>query len=64
MYPSIRGKAKVNINIRLNKRTLSVIFGCARLMRSMRQIGPPFIDLGLKPTLFQRFHNFLGKPNV
>ena len=41
MYPSIRGKAKANINIRLNKRTLSVIFGCARLMRSMRQIGPP-----------------------
>lgn len=41
MYPSIRGKAKANINIHLNKRTLSVIFGCARLMRSMRQIGPP-----------------------
>ena len=40
MYPSIRGKAKVNINIRLYKRTYTAIFGCARLMRSMRQIGP------------------------
>ena len=40
MYSSIRGKAKVNINIRLYKRTYTAIFGCARLIRSMRQIGP------------------------
>ena len=52
MYPSIRGKANANINIRLNKRTLSVIFGCARLMRSMRQIGPPFYRFRFETNSF------------
>lgn len=55
MYPSIRGNANANINIlniRLNKRTLSVIFGCARLMRSMRQIGPPIYRFRFETNSF------------
>lgn len=52
MYPSIRGKANANINICLNKRTLSVIFGCARLMRSMRQIGPPIYRFRFETNSF------------
>ena len=52
MYPSIRGKAKANIHIRLNKLTLSVIFGCARLMLSMRQIGPPMYRFRFETNSF------------
>lgn len=58
MYPSIRGKAKANINIRLNKRTISVIFGCARLMRSMRQIGPPIYRFRFETNFFSAFITF------
>lgn len=58
MYPSIRGKAKVNINILLNKRTHTAIFGCARLMRSMRQIGPPIYRFRFETNFFSAFITF------
>lgn len=58
MYPSIRSKAKVNINIRLNKRTHTAIFGCARLMRSMRQIGPPIYRFRFETNFFSAFITF------
>lgn len=58
MYPSIRGKAKVNINIRLNKRTHTAIFGCARRMRSMRQIGPPIYRFRFETNFFSAFITF------
>ena len=58
MYPSIRGKAKVNINIRLNKRTHTAIFGCAQLMRSMRQIGPPIYRFRFETNFFSAFITF------
>lgn len=58
MYPSIRGKAKANINIRLNKRTHTAIFGCARLMRSMRQIGPPIYRFRFETNFFSAFITF------
>lgn len=60
---SVARLKQISIFVSINERSLSSSVArdwCAPCVR----LVPLFIDLGLKPILFQRFHNFLGKPNV